>query len=58
MFGGLGGDEFNVGEYEYFFYYFVDFEVVGRVEVLSVEIDKWIEYYDYFIFRKSLEFVY
>ena len=32
LFGGLGGDELNAGEYEYFFFRFADLRAAGRDE--------------------------
>jgi asparagine synthase (glutamine-hydrolysing) len=53
LFGGLGGDELNAGEYEYFFYFFADLAVAGRNGDLARETAKWIEYHDHPIFKKS-----
>ncbi len=51
--GGLGGDELNAGEYEYFFYFFADLESRGDEDSLEHETRKWIEYHDHPIFTKS-----
>ena len=32
LFGGLGGDELNAGEYEYYFFFFVSFSCVGAYD--------------------------
>jgi asparagine synthase (glutamine-hydrolysing) len=53
LFGGLGGDELNAGEYEYFFYFFADLAAAGRVDDLNRETAKWVEYHDHPIFKKS-----
>ena len=53
LFGGLGGDELNAGEYEYFFYYFADLRTALADKLLNHEIEKWIENHDHPIFRKS-----
>jgi asparagine synthase (glutamine-hydrolysing) len=53
LFGGLGGDELNAGEYEYFFYHFADLKTRGEEEKLLKEIGKWAEYHDHPIFRKN-----
>jgi asparagine synthase (glutamine-hydrolysing) len=53
LFGGLGGDELNAGEYEYFFYFFADLAIAGRDADLDRETRKWIEYHDHPIYRKS-----
>lgn len=54
LFGGLGGDELNAGEYEYFIYFFADLRASGQEALLRREAEKWIEYHDHPIFRKSL----
>jgi asparagine synthase (glutamine-hydrolysing) len=53
LFGGLGGDELNAGEYEYFFYFFADLAAAGDTAKLDREVDKWVEYHDHPIFKKS-----
>jgi asparagine synthase (glutamine-hydrolysing) len=54
LFGGLGGDELNAGEYEYFFFFFADLAATGCDGLLDRETAKWIEYHDHPIFRKSV----
>lgn len=53
LFGGLGGDELNAGEYEHFFPFFADLKVSGRGELLALEVEKWVEYHDHPIHKKS-----
>jgi asparagine synthase (glutamine-hydrolysing) len=53
LFGGLGGDELNAGEYEYFFYFFADLAAAGKQQDLALETEKWVEYHDHPVFRKS-----
>lgn len=53
LFGGLGGDELNAGEYEYFFFFFADLLKSGDDAVLEHEIREWIVHHDHPIFRKS-----
>ena len=53
LFGGLGGDELNAGEYEYFFFFFADLAAAGDDARLRHETAKWIEYHNHPIFRKS-----
>ena len=53
IFGGLGGDELNAGEYEYFFYHFADLHWKGKKKKLDEEINKWIQYHDHPIHQKS-----
>jgi asparagine synthase (glutamine-hydrolysing) len=53
LFGGLGGDELNAGEYEYFFYYFADLNRAGKNGVLAHEVDCWARHHDHPIYRKD-----
>lgn len=53
LFGGLGGDELNAGEYEYFFFFFADLRAAGQEERLAREVERWVHYHDHPIFRKS-----
>jgi len=55
LFGGLGGDELNGGEYEHFFYHFADLRRGGREGQLRREIEKWVEYHDHPLYHKSLQ---
>ena len=55
LFGGLGGDELNAGEYEYFYYFFADLEAAGEHGLLERETAKWIQYHDHPIFKKSFQ---
>jgi asparagine synthase (glutamine-hydrolysing) len=57
IFGGLGGDELNAGEYEYFLYHFADLRAGGCEAELRDEVDMWIRLHDHPIFRKSLDVV-
>jgi len=57
LFGGLGGDELNAGEYEYFFYHFADLKTHDKEDQLGREIDKWVEYHDHPIFKKDASVV-
>ncbi len=52
LFGGLGGDELNAGEYEYFFFFFADLAAAHDPR-LDHECAKWVEYHDHPIFKKS-----
>jgi asparagine synthase (glutamine-hydrolysing) len=54
IFGGLGGDEINVGEYEYFPYFFADLKRIDAGPTLMTEIDAWAKHHDHPIFRKNL----
>jgi asparagine synthase (glutamine-hydrolysing) len=53
LFGGLGGDELNAGEYEYFPLFFADLQATGRTTLLDAEVTKWAEYHDHPIHRKD-----
>jgi asparagine synthase (glutamine-hydrolysing) len=55
LFGGLGGDELNAGEYEYFFFHFADLALAGRQPELEHEIACWARHHDHPVFRKSRE---
>jgi asparagine synthase (glutamine-hydrolysing) len=55
LFGGLGGDELNAGEYEYFFFFFADLCNAGRNDVLKHETAKWITHHNHPLFRKSFD---
>jgi asparagine synthase (glutamine-hydrolysing) len=53
LFGGLGGDELNAGEYEYFIFYFADLQRQGALAQLDHEIEAWARHHDHPIYRKS-----
>jgi asparagine synthase (glutamine-hydrolysing) len=53
LFGGLGGDELNAGEYEYFIFRFADLRAAGREAELRHEIACWARHHDHPIFRKD-----
>jgi asparagine synthase (glutamine-hydrolysing) len=55
IFGGLGGDELNAGEYEHFFYFFADLRARGLESRLGREVEMWSRYHDHPIYRKSRE---
>jgi asparagine synthase (glutamine-hydrolysing) len=55
LFGGLGGDELNAGEYEHFLYFFADLRAAGDEEYLSREVGRWAHYHDHPVFRKSFQ---
>lgn len=55
MFGGLGGDELNAGEYEYFPFHFADLQANDRDDELTHELALWAQHHDHPIFRKSPE---
>lgn len=57
LWGGLGGDELNAGEYEYFPYYFADLVKAGQKTKLDREISAWIEHHDHPIWRKNKKLV-
>lgn len=53
LFGGLGGDELNAGEYEYFPLFFADLRAAGEEDRLEQEVEAWASQHDHPIFRKS-----
>ena len=53
LFGGLGGDELNAGEYEYFPFFFADLKLAGRLAELEAEIAAWSRLHDHPIYRKD-----
>lgn len=53
LFGGLGGDELNAGEYEHFLYHFADLHAAADDERLEHEVACWIRHHDHPIYRKS-----
>lgn len=55
LFGGLGGDELNAGEYEYFFFRFADLRAAGAEDELEHEIGCWARHHDHPIWRKNRE---
>jgi asparagine synthase (glutamine-hydrolysing) len=55
LFGGLGGDELNAGEYEYFFFHFADLAQAGRTRELEAEIRHWAAHHDHPIYRKNAD---
>jgi asparagine synthase (glutamine-hydrolysing) len=57
VFGGLGGDELNAGEYEYFLFHFADLQQAGRAAELEQEIAAWVAHHDHPIYRKSRQTV-
>ena len=53
LFGGLGGDELNAGEYEYFLFRFADMRRNGEDAALRPEVEAWVRHHDHPIFRKD-----
>lgn len=53
LFGGLGGDELNAGEYEYYFFHFADLRSAGKEEELKNEVKFWQKYHDHPIYKKN-----
>jgi asparagine synthase (glutamine-hydrolysing) len=53
LFGGLGGDELNAGEYEYFLYRFADLRAAGEEDALRHEVSEWQRHHDHPIFHKN-----
>ena len=57
LFGGLGGDELNAGEYEYFLFHFADLRRAGKEDTLQEEIRHWVRYHDHPIYKKNAQVV-
>ena len=55
LFGGLGSDELNAGEYEHFLPFFADLRARGLSQRLDDEVRFWVKYHDHPVFRKSRE---
>lgn len=53
LFGGLGGDELNAGEYEYFPLHFADLRAAGREADVGREVAAWAHHHDHPIYRKD-----
>lgn len=53
LFGGLGGDELNAGEYEYFPMFFAELAAEGRDAELDRELIAWAHYHDHPVHQKS-----
>lgn len=53
MFGGLGGDELNAGEYEYFPYFFADLARGREISTLENEVEAWSRLHDHPVFQKT-----
>src|SRR5262249_60202676 len=53
LFGGLGGDELNAGEYEYFIFHFADLAQAGRTAELDRQIACWAAHHDHPMYRKN-----
>lgn len=57
LFGGLGGDELNAGEYEYYLFHFADLRGAGQADTLANEVRLWAAYHDHPIYRKNFQVV-
>jgi len=57
LFGGLGGDELNAGEYEHFFFRFADLRQAGDETTLRREVEHWARHHDHPIYRKNMAVV-
>jgi len=53
LFGGLGGDELNAGEYEHFFYNFADIAYEGDTKRWDKELSFWSKYHDHPLYKKN-----
>lgn len=55
VFGGLGGDEANAGEFEHFFYFFADLKTKNLNDRLAQEIKHWAQHHDHPLYRKNFD---
>lgn len=53
LFGGLGGDELNAGEFEHFIPFFADLKIAGQKQRLEKEVSKWAEYHSHPLYPKN-----
>jgi asparagine synthase (glutamine-hydrolysing) len=53
LYGGLGGDELNAGEYEHFFFRFADLRYAGEEAALAHEVAEWARHHDHPVFKKD-----
>ncbi|MFN8121924.1 MAG: asparagine synthase-related protein [Thermoleophilia bacterium] len=53
--GGLGGDELNAGEFEYFPCHFADLLAEGDTATYEAEVAGWARYHDHPVFRKDAD---
>jgi asparagine synthase (glutamine-hydrolysing) len=53
LFGGMGGDELNAGEYEHFLYFFADLRAAGEEARLAAEIAMWQRHHDHPLYKKD-----
>lgn len=53
LFGGLGGDELNAGEFEYFPFFFADLLAEGRQDIFEREVAFWAQHHDHPIHKKD-----
>ena len=53
LFGGLGGDELNAGEYEHYLYHFADLRADGNELAYDHEVLQWAANHDHPVHRKS-----
>tara|TARA_B110000438_G_scaffold256609_1_gene264200 strand:+ start:1686 stop:3530 length:1845 start_codon:yes stop_codon:yes gene_type:complete len=53
-FNGLGGDQLNAGEHDYFHYYFADLKKDNK-ELLNYELIKWEKLHNHPIYKKNIE---
>lgn len=53
LFGGLGGDELNAGEYEYFPFHFADLLRSGDTAAFQHEVERWSSHHDHPVYQKN-----
>ena len=53
LFGGLGGDELNAGEYEYFIFHFADLARQGQTHELQGQLETWASHHNHPLYPKT-----
>jgi asparagine synthase (glutamine-hydrolysing) len=53
LFGGLGGDELNAGEYEHFYFFFADLKQNSPAPYFDKEVAAWVHHHNHPIFQKN-----
>ena len=53
-FNGLGGDQLNAGEHDYFHYFFADLKKTNK-KLLDYEISKWKQLHNHPIYKKNIK---
>ena len=52
---GLGGDQLNAGEYDYYHYFFADLVKENNLDQLNQEVKCWVKNHNHPIFKKNIK---